>query len=518
MKILCIAIALLTKISRSDGFVALLSQGTHIITKGRTWNSAALPFKRGDEEPENIDKGIQIAIVGGGIGGMTLALSLMEAGFHNIDIYESTNLSELGVGINIQPHAVRELIELGLGEELARTGIPTKEILYFHKNGQFIYGEPRGMGAGYRWPQYSIHRGKLLGLLYRSVQSRLGKERIHAGHKVINCGSSEEDGAWAQFQVRDGSDYPKLLTTIKADLIVGCDGVHSEVRKSLTNEGCPTWMGITMLRGLTRMKPFLGGRTMTIIGPIENEMVIYPISREAELEGESLVNWVALMKTNSEQNIAKEEWNVKVENIEEAMSPFLDFQYDFINVPDLIRNAESVYQYPMIDRPPLNTWVYGNVTLLGDAAHPMIPIGANGGTQAIIDGRVLALELARQPTLSAALEAYDITRRKTVNRIVRANREESETRFLEFIHQNAPEGFERLDDIITKEELDNISKTYKEVAGFDPKELNERDSYCLLDDDSFGMSQANLEPGIQCIQQNVTVHSRSFRTVEAEQM
>ena len=206
---------------------------------------------------------------------MTFALSLIDAGFHNIDIYESvTKVAELGVGVNVQPSAIRELMELGLGDELERTAIPTNSILYFHRKGQLIHGEPRGKGAGYNWPQYSIHRGKLLGLLHRSVQSRLGDDRIHTGHKVINCGSSSKDGAWADFHVRkDGDADSKKITTITADLIVGCDGVHSNIRKTLTEEGGPRWMGITMLRGLTRMKPILGGRTMTIVGPIENQMV-----------------------------------------------------------------------------------------------------------------------------------------------------------------------------------------------------------------------------------------------------
>lgn len=241
-----------------------------------------------------VDKDINIAIVGGGIGGMALALSLADAGFSNLDIFESVpTISELGVGINIQPHAIRELYELGLGEELAKTGIPTREILYYHKNGQFIYGEPRGLGAGYNWPQYSMHRGKLLGLLYRAVKSTLGEDRIHTGHKVVDCGSitgslhtdagkrssgdgnsNDEQVAWADFLIRKkGSDEEGAKKRITADLIIGCDGVHSNVRKALTKEGAPTWIGITMLRGLTRMKPFKTGRTMTIIGPIENEMV-----------------------------------------------------------------------------------------------------------------------------------------------------------------------------------------------------------------------------------------------------
>lgn len=186
------------------------------------------------------------------------------------------------------------------------------------------------------------------------------------------------------------------------------------------------------------------------------------------------------MRTNNdEQDISKERWNVRVDNLEEAIQPFLDFKYDFIDVPKMIRNANDVYQYPMIDRPPLDTWVYGNIALLGDAAHPMIPIGANGATQTIIDARILALALASKATIPDALEWYDEHRRDAVNRIVRANREESETRFLELIHSEAPDGFDDLDDIITTEELDDISKNYKKLAGFDPGELNARESYSV---------------------------------------
>ena len=209
---------------------------------------------------------------------------------------------------------------------------------------------------------------------------------------------------------------------IEAGVIVACNDVHSNVRKILTNEGAPTWMGISMFRGLARMKPFLSGRTMTIIDSIQREMAIYPISKAAEDIGESIVNCVALIKTSEEgKRIGKETWDVKVRDIDKAMEPFADFKYDFINVPELIRGADNGYQYPMIDRPPLENWVYGNITLLGDQVHPMIPIGANSGTQAIIDGRVLALELARQPCLPTALAAYDAGRREVVDRIVKAN-------------------------------------------------------------------------------------------------
>jgi len=493
MKVLLNTLALFTVIQAAGAFTAApvlsrvsrvfeyrknvkLSRPLAVTTPSKVVRAAALSAEINGGH--TINKDVKIAIAGGGIGGMALALSLIDAGFHNIDIYEArTHISEVGVGINIQPHAIRELIELGLGDELKKTGIQTAEIKYFHKNGQFIYGEPRGLGAGYKWPQYSIHRGKLLMLLYRAVQKRLGDDRIHTGHKAIDCGSSSTaEGTWVEFQVKNKNIDSYESKKVFANLIIGCDGVHSKIRKRLTKGGAPTWIGITMLRGLTKMKPIFNGRTMMIIGPIENEIVVYPISKEAEDRGETLVNWVALTKTNNEQNL-KEEWNVEVEDMESAIAPFLDFKYDFIDVPEMIRNAEAVYKYPMIDRPPLDTWVYGNITLLGDAAHPMLPIGANGATQAIIDGRILALELSRASIMPDALKVYDKKRREAVNCIVKANREESETRFLEIIHKEAPEGFNDLDNIISKEELDDISKQYKTVAGFVPTELNERESY-----------------------------------------
>lgn len=433
------------------------------------------------------NKDMHIAIVGGGPGGMTTALSLFDAGFHNVHVYEAAlTIKELGVGMNMQPTAVRELIELGLGEAISSTGIPTGEIRYFNKFGQDIYREPRGLAAGYMWPQYSIHRGKLLSLLHEAVKDRLGEERVHTGHKLVDCGN-KNNGAWADFHLRHDDQQCLQYQTarIEADLIIGCDGVHSAVRKVLIGEATPKkWSGITMFRGLTRAKPFLTGRTMTICGHLEQEFVIYPISKEAEDEGDSLINWVALLKTNEENDDdLEEDWSMEA-NQEDLVQNFSDFDLGFIDIPDLIRGAENVYKYPMCDRAPLHTWVHGCITLLGDAAHPMWPIGSNGATQTILDARVLARNLALEPSLEAALQRYDEERRDATAAIATANRLSSETSFLELIQEQAPNGFDNLDAIITKEELDSISTGYKKLAGFFPETLNKRQSLSVITHDA----------------------------------
>lgn len=397
---------------------------------------------------------MKVAIAGGGIGGMTLALSLHAAGITDVDIYEaSPAIKELGVGINVLPHATRELTELGLLDALEATGIPTAELAYYTKRGQRIWSEPRGVAAGYRWPQFSIHRGELLGLLHRAVVQRLGPDRIHTGHRV----------------------GPEFVKTHGADLLVGCDGVHSVVRAAFyPNEGPPKWNGITMWRAVTEGDPFLGGRTMIMAGYFARRVVVYPISRRHEQQGKALINWVAEFR-NSDATMPPQDWE-HTARLEDVLAPFADYRFDFLDVPALIRAADTIYQYPMVDRDPLPTWNFGRVTLLGDAAHPMYPVGSNGASQAIIDARVLARELALQPTIEQAVEAYDAQRRPATAAIVLANRKVGPEQCMEIVEQRAPDGFERLEDVISQAELEEISASYKRTAGFDPKLLNERPS------------------------------------------
>lgn len=332
-----------------------------------------------------------VAIAGGGIGGMALALSLHDAGIRDVEIFESASgVKELGVGINVLPHATRELTELGLLDDLQAVGIPTAELAYYSRHGQRIWSEPRGLDAGYRWPQISIHRGELLGLLHRAVVERLGVERVHTGHHLAAFGQ-EHGRAWATFVDR-ASGAPR--GRVEADLLGGADGVHSVVRRACyPEEGPPKWNGVMMWRAVTEAQPLLSGRTMIMAGHFARRAVVYPISRQHEARGAALLNWVAEFKVADGQPEPTRDWEHRA-RLEDVLAPFESYVFEFLDVPALIRGAEAIYQYPMVDRDPLPTWNFGRVTLLGDAAHPMFPVGSNGASQAIIDARLLARELA----------------------------------------------------------------------------------------------------------------------------
>ena len=417
---------------------------------------------------------MKVAIVGGGIGGMTLALSLHAAGIDDVDVYESAPaIRELGVGINVLPHSVRELTELGLLDDLDAVGIPTADFLYQSKLGQRIWTEPLGLAAGYRWPQFSIHRGELLGILHRAVLTRLGQQRLHSGHHLTQFGRDQRGRVWAEF-VNRATDRP--FDRIEADLLVGCDGIHSMVRRTLySDEGPPKWNGVTMWRGVTLGQPFLSGRTTVNAGSSWQRVVIYPISKAQENQGRALINWVALLRTSASGPMPTQDWTY-VARREDVLAPFASFVFDYLAVPTLIQEAEVIYQYPMVDRDPLPSWDFGRVTLLGDAAHPMHPVGGNGASQAIIDARVLARELALQPSIEAAVAAYDARRRPETAAVVQSNRRAGPHRCQDLVEERAPNGFTNLDDVVSKQELADIADDYKRIAGFEVEVLNHRPS------------------------------------------
>ena len=416
---------------------------------------------------------MHVAIAGGGIGGMTLALALLDAGIEDVDIYESApTVQEVGLGINFQSHAVRELTELDLLDDLLEVGIPIAELALYSKHGQRIWSEPRGLAAGYRWPQVSIHRGQLLGLLYRAVLARLGPSRVHTGHHLARFG--QQDGAvWGEFADRATGTS---VARVESDLLVGCDGIHSVVRRTLyPQEDPPHWNGITMWRGVTVAKPFLSGRTTIMAGHFARRIVVYPISKHHEDQGRALINWVAMFKTAAGQPMPRQDWNQTVRR-EEVLGPFASFVFDFLDVPALIRGAETIYQYPMVDREPLPTWDFGRVTLLGDAAHPMYPLAGNGGSQAIVDARTLARELAVQPTLEAAVAAYDAVRRPVTAAVVLTSRQGGLGPILDLVEERAPAGFTNLDDVISQPELEAIADTFNRTTGADRERLNNQPS------------------------------------------
>ncbi|MDL4774736.1 MULTISPECIES: flavin-dependent oxidoreductase [Thermomonosporaceae] len=403
---------------------------------------------------------MRVLIVGAGIGGLTTALSLHAAGIDAEVIESARELRPLGVGINLLPHATRELTELGLGGALDATGLSAEELAHFDRHGNPVWSEGRGLGLGYRWPQYFVHRGELQMLLLDAARERLGAGAIRTGVALTGF-EQGPDGVTAR--VRDQATGAESALT--ADILVGADGLHSTVRKALhPDEGGPLWNGVTLWRGVTEADPFLNGRTMAVLGTnLLSKFICYPISREADDRGRALLNWLGEICEPTTELTEVPDWN-RAGRLEDVMPHFADWRVDWLDVPGLIKGADEILEYPMVDRDPLPFWTRGRVTLLGDAAHPMYPLGSNGGSQAIIDARVLAFELARAGTAEAALARYDAARRDTVNAIVLANRHNPGDKILNVVAERAPDGFARIEDVLTPEELAPLANGYQQIT------------------------------------------------------
>jgi 5-methylphenazine-1-carboxylate 1-monooxygenase len=404
--------------------------------------------------------GRRIAVVGGGIAGLGFALSLHQQGLA-CDVYESVpEVRELGVGITLLPHAMRELAGLGLQAELEATGIENQESVFFNRFGQFIYREPRGRHAGYPLPEIGIHRGKLHRILYEAAVRRLGADRVHTNHRCVGV---TQDAAGATVHFVQGSDG-EPLAPVTADAVVACDGIHSVVRRQFYPDEKVAFAGINTWRGVTRHPPILTGKSYMRVGSIKTgKMVIYPIVDPVDAEGCQLINWMAEIEGQSD---SMNDWN-RGGRVEDFMGLFQDWRFDWLDVPALIRNADQILEYPMVDRDPVAQWTFGRVTLMGDAAHPMYPRGSNGSAQALIDARTLAAELARQTDPLAALRAYEDQRRDVTARIVQTNRSMPP----DFINIKVDElsggqPFRHIDDLISQAELREISDHYKKIAGF----------------------------------------------------
>ncbi|MEW6639677.1 MAG: flavin-dependent oxidoreductase [Pseudomonadota bacterium] len=409
-----------------------------------------------------------VLIAGGGIGGLTLALSLHQIGIE-ARIFESVpELRPLGVGINVLPHAVRELTELGLASRLDLFGVRTRELAYFSKRGQPIWSEPRGIEAGYRWPQFSIHRGILQQILLDAVIERLGRHSVLTGHHLTEF-TATDNGVRARFIDRaTGGDAGSYDGT----LLIAADGIHSAVRDKLyPNEGAPLWNGRILWRGITTADAFLSGRTMIMAGHEQLKFVCYPITSTADSNGKFQINWIAERLLDPNYRWRREDYN-RTARLDEFLPWFEDWRFDWLDLPDLIRNCPRAYEYPLVDRDPLDRWTFGRVTLLGDAAHPMYPIGSNGASQAILDARVLTREILQHGESHAALAAYEAERRPATTELVKLNRRNGPEQVMQLVEERAPQGYEVVTDVLSQQELEDIANNYKRVAGFQVEALN----------------------------------------------
>src|SRR6202051_1905965 len=409
-----------------------------------------------------------VLIAGGGIGGLTLALSLHQIGVA-AKVFESVPaLRPLGVGINVLPHAVRELIELGLLDQLDASGVRTSELAYFSKHGKPIWCEPRGIEAGYKWPQFSIHRGTLQQILLDAVTERLGPANILTSHHL---------SGWSEASAGIVADFIDKATGKSAGshegaLLIAADGIHSAIREKLYPlEGPPIWNGRILWRGITSSDAFLSGRTMIMAGHEILKFVCYPISKEPDAGGQFNINWIAERHMPPTYQWRREDYN-RTAKLEELLPWFKDWTFDWLHVPGLIRNCAQAYEYPLVDRDPIPQWTFGRVTLMGDAAHPMYPIGSNGAPTPIPDARPITREILAQGVTPAALLAYEAERRPATADLVMLNRRNGPEQVMQLVEERAPDGFGVVTDVLSLQELEDIAANYKRVAGFQVESLN----------------------------------------------
>jgi 2-polyprenyl-6-methoxyphenol hydroxylase-like FAD-dependent oxidoreductase len=420
---------------------------------------------------------VQVLIAGGGIGGLTTAMALHARGIDTIVFETVPELQPLGVGINVLPHAMAQLDRLDLLPTLVPLGVQTAELCFFNRHGQLIWREPRGTAAGHPVPQLSVHRGLLHMALLATARARLGEERVITGHTVTGL---EQTATGVRVHIDDRADG--TTRTVDGDVLIGADGIHSAVRRHFhPDEGLPRWSGNVLWRATTRARGFLTGRSMFMAGHLPHKFVAYPLT-EPDADGMQTINWIAELDRRDVGLADREDWN-RQGVLDDFLPRFADWVWDWLDVPGLIRGAEAIYEFPMVDRDPLDRWTVGRVTLLGDAAHPMYPIGSNGASQAIIDALTIADLLgdavgaggkagARSPVvgsaIDAALEAYDALRRPATAAIVLSNRRHGPEVMLDIAEQRSPDGFDDVTTVFAPGEREEITGRYQRTAGFVP--------------------------------------------------
>jgi 5-methylphenazine-1-carboxylate 1-monooxygenase len=417
---------------------------------------------------------MRVLIVGGGIGGLATALSLHQQGIECEVFERSSAIRELGVGINTLPHSIKALAELGLLPRLDEVGIRTHELIMTDRAGNEIWRELRGMDAGYDVPQFSINRGRLQGVLHQAVVERMGVDAVRTGHSLDRY-EQDADGVTAYFVDRDGTP----IGSARGDALIGADGMHSVVRASMyPDEGPPRWSGVMMWRGATNWPKFLTGSSMIVAGGNAAKLVLYPIGPGSTPE-HRLTNWVVCSQIAEPGTAPPRRENWSRPGAREDVQPFIDrVTTPYVDLDALVDATPEFFEYPMCDRDPLPSWTRGRVTLLGDAAHPMYPMGSNGGSQAILDARFIARCLATCLTdgrsVASALELYEESRLPLTAQIVQMNRTGGPEGVIDVVEELAPDGFDHIDDVISRSELEAILKGYATAAGFSREQVNQR--------------------------------------------
>lgn len=406
---------------------------------------------------------MEAIVVGAGIGGLATALFLHKNGIA-VRVFEAAReIRELGVGINVLPHATRELHELSVLDDVVAAGVETRELVQFSRRGQRISGEARGRFAGYDWPQVSIHRGRFQRILYDAAKARIGADRIVTDRRFTGF-TDEQNGVTARF-----TDHMGAETVARGDVLIACDGIHSRAREILyPDQGSPAYSGVMLWRGISRAKSFMTDASMVAIGHNTQKFIAYPITHP-DADGEVTINWLAELPRA--EMLRSEDWN-RPGHLDDFYPQFESWAYDWLSPADIIRNAEGIFEFPMVDRDPVDRWSFGRVTLLGDAAHPMYPVGSNGSSQAILDASALARALATHSNPVDALKAYEEERLETTTKIVLAHRERAFKNAMETVEERAPEGFNKLEDVIAPEEIAKAAEEFKKIAGFDQATVN----------------------------------------------
>lgn len=413
------------------------------------------------------NRDMTILIAGGGIGGLALALTCHQIG-QPFKVFEAVReLKPLGVGINLQPSAVRELYDLGFSEQLQAIGVKTRDYGLYTKRGLHIWTEDRGTWAGYQWPQYSIHRGHLHMMLYHELIRRAGPDAVETGWSAKRF-ENTDDGALLHLKSADGE-----TRTEKGALIVAADGIHSTLRKQMMpDEGEPIWGGTILWRGTTQAEPFLTGASMVLIGHNHMRFVSYPITERDPATGLATVNWIASLSFDPDSNWNKEDYSRQAK-AEDFLPHFEDLKFDWLDAPALIRGSDKIFEYPMVDRDPLQRWTYDRVSLMGDAAHAAYPVGSNGAGSAIIDARKIGAAIVACGPTNEALQMYEDEMRPVTSKVVLTNRVAGPDKILDIVEKRCDGQFDQITDVISDAEMREHAETYKAIAGYGIAATNE---------------------------------------------